>query len=274
MTIHKPCYSIIVVCRNAGDKLIQTIRSILSQTEQDYEIIVKDANSDDGSIESLPTDERIRIIRERDHGIYDGMNAAVRETRGEILYFLNCGDVLHDNQVLETVHERILASRETLQGAPGLYYGDVMELTSGQHVMANPVMNHFAMFRYLPCHQACLYDRAAFETRGFHTEYKVRADYEHFLWCVIRGGIQPVYLDTIIADYEGGGFSETPQGRALSKAEHKTITEEYFTRSELLRFRSYLILTLQPLRERIAQNPATAAMYDAVKNAVYRLKRH
>lgn len=272
--MNNPYYSVIVVCRNAGDKLIETVQSILSQMETDYEIIVKDANSDDGSIEALPADERIRVIRERDHGIYDGMNAAVRKARGEILYFLNCGDILHDEHVLATVHERILASRETLQGAPGLYYGDVIELTSGQHVMANPVMNHFAMFRYLPCHQACLYDRAAFATRGFDTQYQVRADYEHFLWCVIRGGIRPVYLDTIIADYEGGGFSETERGRALSRAEHKVITEEYFTAGELFRFRSYLILTLQPLRERIAQNPVTGAVYDAVKNAIYRLKRH
>lgn len=292
-----PFFSVIVVCRNAGDKLYTTVQSILSQAENDYEILIKDAMSDDGSIERLPENERIRVIREKDHGIYDGMNAAVQAARGEILYFLNCGDVLHDSGVLRTVRERILAAREAGHAADRgedgaeaerqqaaaacelandaavrLYYGDVIERTSGQHVMANPVMSHFAMFRYLPCHQACFYDRAAFAARGFDTRYQVRADYEHFLWCVIRGGVTPVYLDIIIADYEGGGFSETTRGRALSKAEHRSITEAYFTSAELLRFRAYLVLTLQPLREKIAQNKVTAGLYDAVKNLVYGIK--
>lgn len=262
-----PFFTVIVVCRNAGDKLHTTVESILSQTEDDYEILVKDAMSDDGSIEALPEDPRIRVIRARDKGIYDGMNAAVREARGEILYFLNCGDILHSNTVLQNVHSKITEHRKAI------YYGDVIERTSGQHVMANPVMDHFAMFRYLPCHQACFYTKDTFDERAFDIQYKVRADYEHFLWSVIEGNTQAVYLDLIVADYEGGGFSETEKGRALSAAEHREITEQYFSASELFKFRAYLILTLQPLRAAIAQNKVTAGAYDAIKNTIYKMKR-
>lgn len=262
-----PFYTVIVVCRNAGDKLHTTIESILSQTESDYEILIKDALSDDGSIEALPEDPRIRVVRAADRGIYDGMNAAIQEARGEIIYFLNCGDVLHSNTVLESVRSKITEHNKCI------YYGDVIERTSGQHVMANPVMDHFAMFRYLPCHQACFYTKDAFEERAFNIRYKVRADYEHFLWSVIGGGVNTIYLDLIVADYEGGGFSETEKGISLSKKEHREITEQYFSASELRQFRAYLILTLQPVRAWIAQNPVTAGAYDSIKNFIYRLKK-
>ncbi len=268
--MNTPFFSVIVVCYNAGDKLHTTLHSILSQTCGDYEIIVKDAGSTDGSTENLPVDDRIRLICEKDQGIYDGMNAAVKEARGEILYFLNCGDLLHDETVLSQVYEKIQASGDGI--IPGIYYGDVIEETSGQHVMANPQMDHFAMYRYLPSHQACFYTRDTFAKRGFHTSYKVRADYEHFLWCIMEEGYTATYLNLIVADYEGGGFSETAKGRALSKGEHKEITGLYFNKRELLTYKAYLILTLQPLREKIAQNKVTSGLYDKIKNAVYSRK--
>lgn len=266
--MNTPFYSVIVVCYNAGEKLHETLQSVLGQTCGDYEIIVKDAGSTDGSTRNLPEDERIRLICEKDQGIYDGMNAAIREAKGEILYFLNCGDRLHDPQVLEQVHTAIQAGED---GA-GIYYGDVIEETSGQHVMANPQMDHFAMYRYLPSHQACFYSRETFLERGFDLSYKVRADYEHFLWCIIKKNVHAQYLNLIVADYEGGGFSETEKGRALSAEEHRVITGLYFTSAERFKYKSYLILTLQSLREKLAQSKWTAGLYDRIKNAVYRRK--
>lgn len=268
--MNTPFFSVIVVCYNAGEKLHKTIASILGQSCGDFEIIVKDAGSTDGSIKDLPVDERIRLISKPDQGIYDGMNEAVQEARGEVLYFLNCGDYLHDAKVLEQVYE-------TMEATDGdnpymIFYGDVIEETSGQHVMANPQMDHFAMYRYLPSHQACFYKRDCFAERGFDLQYRVRADYEHFLWCVIRMGYETRYLDRIIADYEGGGFSETREGRERSAREHQKITRQYFDSAERFRYKAYLILTLQPLREKIAQNPATSGFYDRIKNAVYRRK--
>jgi hypothetical protein len=80
-------------------------------------------------------------------------------------------------------------------------------------------------------------------------------------------------MPLIIADYEGGGFSESPEGRKFSREEHRKITEIYFTGKELFLYRLYLLATLQPLRERLAQGKHTAAVYDRIKNAVYMRKR-
>lgn len=267
--MNTPFFSVIVVSRNAGDKLQKTVASILQQTFGDLEILIKDAGSTDGSLETVPADPRIRLICRKDAGIYDGMNEALACAQGEFIYFLNCGDILHDEKVLSAVHEAALPHA----GERAILYGDVMERRTGQRVAANPKMTHFAMYRYLPCHQACFYTRNLFAARAFDTRYRVRADYEHFLYAVLREGAGTYGLPLVIADYEGGGYSETEKGRALSAKEHREITEKYFTRRELFCYRAYLVVSLQPLREKLAGGKHTAAAYDAVKNAVYQIRR-
>lgn len=294
--MNTPFLSIITPCFNAGNKLNQTLNSILEQTFQDYEVIVKDGGSTDGSIGTIPKDTRIRLVRHEDNGIYDGMNEAVAYADGEYFYFLNCGDVLHDRNVLERVAEAVRRDMEKADDSCGgtrnrnmdedctaldsrrtdrhIYYGDVIEMKTGQRVAANPQMDHFAMFRYLPCHQACFYSRDLFAEREFDIRYQVRADYEHFLWCVLEAHASVKKLPLVIADYEGGGFSEKKENRKRSAAEHREITERYFDKKELHRFRRAMVLSLQPVREKLAQSKMTAGLYDTVKNRIYQKRDH
>ena len=82
-------FSIITVCLNAGEDLIATVTDTLCQTYENFEIVVKDGFSTDGSVEKLPADDRIRLVRKKDTGIYDAMNQAVREATGDYLIFMN-----------------------------------------------------------------------------------------------------------------------------------------------------------------------------------------
>lgn len=73
-------FSIVVVSLNPGEKLVPTLKSVLDQDYGNFEIIIKDGGSTDGSVEKLeelPADSRIRFFREPDKGIYDGMNQAL-----------------------------------------------------------------------------------------------------------------------------------------------------------------------------------------------------
>ena len=85
-------FSIITVCLNAGQGLLDTVARTLSQTYENFEIIVKDGGSEDGSLEKLPMDARIRVVTRQDTGIYDAMNQGIAEARGDYLIFMNCGD--------------------------------------------------------------------------------------------------------------------------------------------------------------------------------------
>lgn len=277
-----PFFSVIVTSFNAGDKLKKTVESILAQTCRDAEIVVQDACSEDDSFRALdaclktenhPEHMHVRLAQKKDKGIYDGMNLALQRAVGRYVYFLNCGDYLHDSEVLSKVKEEILKREETAadEGAK-IFYGNVLEMRSGAEVAANPEMTDFALFRNIPCHQACFYDRRLFEGRAFDLRYKVRADYEHFLWAHYEAKADMICLPLLIADYEGGGFSETKEGREISKAEHRQITEQYMPPELVKKYRRRMILTLQPLREWLAHAPVTGALYNALKRRVYNRK--
>lgn len=258
-------FSIIVVSFNAGTKLKTTVESVLAQDYVDYEIVVQDGCSGDGSPEQLARDERIRIFREKDSGIYDAMNRAIGKTRGEYIIFLNCGDGFYKKEVLSGVNECI----EKQPGAR-IYYGNIYAEAAGSSVASNPKIDAFACYRNVPCHQACFYERELLLEKGFDLRYRVRADYEQFLWSYFRGGARPCYMDMTVASYEGGGFSETAENRKASAGEHREITGMYMTAGQRLWFRLLLFLTLAPLRSRIAENPRLAGGYNKIKRIFYR----
>ncbi len=289
-------FAIIVVSYNAGERLEATLDSIFSQTETSLCVLVKDAGSTDGSVAEAERryggDSRIRFIVSRDAGIYDGMNQALEAClEGDVpqapadvpgasgqaksppmrlICFLNCGDLFADAEVLARVRAFAEADRAACGGsAPEtIYYGDIIERMTGQRVAANPVMDAFACFRNVPCHQACFYDASLLERERFETKWRVRADYEHFLRCRLRREVRTRAMGFVICSYEGGGFSETPEGKRISRAEHREITKRYFTGGQIVRYRAYMVLTLQPLRHFLAANRCTSGLYNRIRGAL------
>lgn len=265
-------FSIIVVCLNAGKLLLETVESIRKQTYGSFEIIVKDGLSSDGSLELLPSDERIRLFREKDQGIYDAMNQALCRVRGDVIYFLNCGDMFYDEHVLAKVDSLMEGCEKDGKALPenSIFYGDIFERLTGERVSSNPQIDAFACYRNVPCHQACFYGAELLKRKHFETGYRVRADYEHFLWCFFEGRAKMVYMPFLVADYEGGGFSEKKENRRQSQIEHREITGKYMTRGQLLKYRLYMLITLSPLRTFIARHKATAHVYNRIKSFIYR----
>lgn len=275
-----PLFSIIVVALNPGEKLLHTIESVREQKCQDLEIIVKDGGSKDGSVTALKQRkeealqsaddrfwEKVKIIERPDKSIYEGMNQGIEYASGHYLYFLNCGDYFYDENVLQHVKN---ASR---QEAHTIVYGDIYDALQHTRVASNPKMDGFACYRNVPCHQACFYSRDLFAERGYNPAYKVRADYEHFLWCFYKKKAVLEYVPEMFASYEGGGYSETKANLKRSADEHKEITATYMSKGELFRYRAILFLTLAPLRTRMAHSPALSGCYNACKKLIYGIRK-
>lgn len=274
-------FSIVVVCLNPGKKLLPTIESVLMQQYGNYEILVKDGGSMDGSLDGLPADSRIRLVKTPDAGIYDAMNQALPYLTGQYVLFLNCGDVLHDGQVLERMAREIQRKKTADLNREGRCYKEKVRIFYGNQynalqkcvVYSAPEVNDFTCYRNVPCHQVCFYDIRLFEERGYDTKYRVRADYEHFLYCIYERRAQAVYTEVLVADYEGGGFSETKENRKRSAKEHEEITKRYLGREKVLRYKAVMLLTLAPLRTKLAENEKYAGAYNKLKTAVYQLRR-
>ena len=272
--IVSPMFSIIVVALNPGDKLIDTIQSIRKQTYADYQVVVKDGGSKDDSIQKLQLllqadpdmAERVDIIQERDKSIYDGMNQAVRYAKGTYLYFLNCGDHFAHEDSLRQMADGILEDDTNAL----IFYGDIYDALREQVVPSNPKIDDFACYRNVPCHQACVYHKTLFTERGYRPEFKVRGDYEHFLWSYFCKNAKPRHVKVTLALYEGGGFSETKENRIRSAKEHKEITKMYMSRRKLFVYKAIMVLTLAPLRTKIAESPTLSGVYNFVKKLIYR----
>lgn len=273
-------FSILVVCLNAGEKLQRTVDSIIRQTCTDYEIVIKDGGSTDGSLNLLPDDPRITVVRKKDSGIYDAMNQATREAQGDYVYFLNCGDVFHDKTVLQKISDEMNENRKNRQEGnrdqrddgkiPDIVYGNIYDMLTDSMVSSNPSMDAFGCYRNVPCHQACFYKKDLVLEHPFSAEYQVRADYEQFLWCFFKAKAALLYVPVLIADYEGGGFSESKSNLKKSALEHKKIVSTYMTKGQLIKYKAIMILTLAGFRTYLSHHPVWGKLYNNLKKKLYR----
>lgn len=231
-------FSIITVSLNAEALIADTVNSTLSQTFTDFEIIVKDGGSKDGTLNNIPKDERVRIIEKPDKGIYEGMNQAIREAKGKYLIFMNCGDLFYDSTVLEAAYERLK------DGEKCILYGNVYSETEGA-IRSPEVIKKSRFYTSTICHQAAFIHRELFDVFGLYDEkMRICADWRFFLDAFV-GGAEYRYIDKTICKYLGGGVSETPEGMRICKAEKKPILVEKFSLAERMK---YNLLNTKPGR--------------------------
>ncbi len=293
-------FTIITASFNAGNKLHKTIHSVLRQTYQDYEIIIKDGQSTDGSVEMLVKDSevasalasgKVRLFVQPDNGVYDGMNQGIRQAKGDYLLFLNCGDTLAGIDVLEKVAAKIEDTRKchlsggaqsdgilqvcdsnsgSIVDCAQILYGDTYCEQTGTIDAAPPKIDAFQCYRNLPCHQSTIYSRELFGERQYDTSLRVRADYDHFLWCYFIKQAPMINLQMTISSYEGGGISEDAKNEKLDREEHLAVVKRYLTDADIRKYQALMALTLAPVRKKIAESKKWSKVYRAVKHALYR----
>ena len=291
----KITFSIIIVCLNPGEKLKITLDSIFMQTFQGYEVIIKDGGSTDGALEAWSgggevvkstfhsndpqadreflrenAQSKVRFYKEQDKGIYDAMNQAVSHATGDFVLFMNCGDTFADERVLERTKDAVMEQMSAGVDLEHLVlYGDTLGEKNGVIIASPPAITGFTCYRNIPCHQSCLYSVALCREKPYDLEYRIRADYDHFLWCYYRAGAKFVHMGFSVASYEGGGYSESRENRRRDKEEHRLITKTYMGKGELFRYRAFMFCTLVPLRSALAESKVFSGMYHWVKKRVY-----
>jgi glycosyltransferase involved in cell wall biosynthesis len=195
-----PLISIITVNYNSGTKLAATCASVAGQAV-DYEHLIVDGASSDGSQElgkeRAAKDPRIRIISEKDRGIFDAMNKGFALATGQYIFFLGAGDVMLPGSLAE-ITKHLPGETSTM------VYGDVMmgsrrydgEFTARKLGSANI------------CHQAIFYGRKAVERCGtYECKYTGFADWEYNFRCFGDASIRKIYVPVIVSIFEEGGNS-------------------------------------------------------------------
>lgn len=208
--------SIITINLNNLDGLRKTVQSVLIQEYSNFEFLIIDGGSTDGSVSYINSIEnRIEYwISEKDNGIYDAMNKGVCKSLGQYVLFLNSGDYFYDKFSLSRLCE---GGRNA-----GIIYGN-MVLESGHAVEFKkyPSKLDFTYFIHdtLP-HPSTLIRRDLFMKYGkYSTSYSIVSDWAFFLDTIIGGNVTYQYVNTTVSVFNLQGISSQPGSYAIIRKE-------------------------------------------------------
>ncbi len=195
-----PLFSIITVSYNSAKTIEKTIISVLNQTSKDFEYIIIDGGSTDGTIDIIKKykDNISYWVSEKDGGIYDAMNKGTSISRGKYLNFMNSDDYFFSNYALEE-------STPFLNGEYDIVYGN-MEVRNKnlKFIKVEPLPKYLWMGPVN--HQSSFIKRETMERYKYNTKNKLVADFEFFLTVYYNNG-KILKIDNIIASYSTEGIS-------------------------------------------------------------------
>lgn len=217
--------SIITINFNNIDGLKKTFESVVNQTFTDYEWIVIDGGSTDGSREFIEAhqDSFSYWVSEPDHGIYHAMNKGIIRANGEYLNFLNSGDYYADNRTLTEVFEKNLKT--------DIIYGiEINELSS--HVLCSTTMKGsirwYDFFNSTLPHQSSFIRRSLFDIVGLYDEnMKVVSDALWFSMALIFHHATYQYIPQIIAIEQENGISQRSDLSKETQMRREAVFPEY-----------------------------------------------
>ena len=216
-------FSIITVNYNNREGLRRTIESVISQTCRDFEFIVIDGGSTDGSADVLNHyDSQITYwVSEKDSGIYNAMNKGIRHAKGDYLNFMNSGDCFYDSEVLQQIVPH-LGEADIVVGRD---YHFSQQKNQG-HASIQPArvtMIHF--FVATLDHQSSFIRRQLFDDALYREDYRLVSDWIFFTEKIVGKGSSVKFIPDIICRREEGGISE--QQRDTNRKEINTFLRQY-----------------------------------------------
>lgn len=221
----KPKISIITVNYNNLEGLQQTIESVSSQTWQEFEHIIIDGGSTDGSVGYIESNAQLfeYWVSEPDKGVYQAMNKGIAKASGEYLLFLNSGDHFYTHNVLEQNHQEITDKAI-------IYFN--LQVVEGHKVFIKdyPETLSFSYFvkDTLP-HPATFIAKRAFEkTNLYREDFKILSDWKFFIDGICKYNITYKKINTTLSTFYIGGISSNPDNRALNHNEKQQVLQEEY----------------------------------------------
>lgn len=224
-------YSIITINYNNRDGLRKTIESVINQSYRDYEYIIIDGGSDDGSREVIEeyADRISYWVSEPDKGIYNAMNKGILKATGDYLNFMNSGDRFYDHCVLENVLPYLTA--DIVHGR--LFYNSGRERSVYLHEA--PDMQHF--LDNTLNHQSSFIARRLFVDTLYDEHYKIVSDWKFFIEKLILQSCSFVSIPVKVGFFEEGGVSES--NSTLDAKERQEVLEQMFPPRMVMTFKRF-----------------------------------
>lgn len=200
----KPLISIVTVVYNGAEFIEKTILSVINQKYDNVEYIIVDGGSTDSTLNIIKKYENFidYWISEKDSGVYYAMNKAESLTSGEFVNFMNAGDLLFSDGVLDTLVEDISDSVSVI-------YGDSVIICHDNNLSMKAksftTLNLLLWSTRVVCHQSIFIRKTKF--LKYNTEYKLKAELDWYFE-ILKNDNVIKYSNTPICLYSLGGLSD------------------------------------------------------------------
>ena len=227
-----PKLSVITINLNNAVGLKQTLTSVSEQSFTDYEYIIVDGGSSDGSVEIIKEFDysekyskmnhqfALQWISEPDKGIYQAMNKGIVKAKGEYCFFLNSGDYL----VSSTTLEEVFANNPVKD----IVYGNLLVCLKDKvvdKIKGKPLLTFMDIYRSnVVKHQSSFIKRNLFEKFGLYNEdLRIVADWEFFLKTLGLSNVSYQFVNVDIACFDNDGVSNNTG--SITKNERNQVLE-------------------------------------------------
>ena len=229
-------FSIITVNLNNAEGLRKTIESVVNQTFTDYEYIIIDGGSTDNSVDVIKEYAEIITywVSEKDQGIYNAMNKGIKAASGNVICFINSGDVIFTSYCLKIVAEYIDNSQAELffgnaitisETNGNMKYWDISEVKDRADLLTNTFF-----------HASTFYSKNLFNKCGlFNEEFTIVSDVDWYMNALVNQRIKfkTIPYPTSIF-YHGRGISSSNWD--INHKERAIMFNTYFSNPEISLF--------------------------------------
>jgi len=243
--------SIITVCYNSANTILDTINSVNEQTYLDIEHIFVDGQSKDSTLEIIKkfSNRNPTFISESDSGIYDAMNKGILLCKGEVVFIINSDDVLHDKFTVENVIETFEKNPKS-----DIVFGSIKIseqsnlLKTKRNWKATDFIENSFINGWHPPHPGFVVKKKCYDRFGlFNASYKIASDFNLIYRFLEVNKIKPTKIDRFITIQRGGGASMKYSGIIQGFKEIKQTFKENSINLNLLvyLFKRYLSKIIQ-----------------------------
>lgn len=204
-----PMFSIITVVKNSNNLIFKTIESIENQTFKNFEYIIVDGKSEDFTLEKVLTKKKIInfLISEKDNGIYDAMNKGIKIANGNIVVFVNCGDILTKNAL--KIISKIFINKNEIDFVFGTVQRHYTKKTILKYGFSAKRIKY--NFDFATAHSTGFFmKRESIKKIGlYNTNYRCSSDYDYYYRTIVKNNMlgDSTKKSQLIGIVSNGGYS-------------------------------------------------------------------
>ena len=219
--------SIITATFNSDSTVRDTFESILRQSYQNYEVVVKDGGSKDNTLDIIREYEprfegKMRWVSSPDKGLYDAMNQGIAMASGDVVGILNSDDFYTSDTILECIASAF--GKKDIDAVYGdIHFVDCSNLKKCvRYYSSKPFRRGWMRLGFMPAHPSFYCKKEVYDKYGaFDTSFKIGADFESLLRFIFVNRIKTTYLPLDFVTMRTGGISTS------GVSSHKQIMKDH-----------------------------------------------